>query len=366
MQIRVRLDGIPWAMAAGRALLGPVVVVGERCGWSGAVLAGMVVTALFSDIFDGVLARRWGCDTAAVRLFDSMSDTLFYLCVAIAICIGHPQVWRDNAALLAVLMGLEALRLVLEFAKYGKPASYHSYLAKAWGLVMAIAVVGVFAWPGAAVLVPLALVLGIACDAEALVMSMVLPVWRKDVKTLRAALLLRKELKGECPLTAPAVKVTAIGALALCLLAGPAFAVQPGHAVYSGGSSGLARNTAGVLDTASPTALEFGYRKADGTAGTVEMKYSQITSVEPTSEQAHRWGILPMMGIVMLMQPTERHLLTVHYSDEAGVPQIAIFEVAKRDQQVLVGLVNVRSRGCWPGSPQCKQVVENRPVLGKR
>jgi phosphatidylglycerophosphate synthase len=196
MQVRLRLDGIPWAMAAGRALLGPVVIVGERCGWSGLGLAAIVVTALVSDIFDGVLARRWGCDSAAVRLFDSMSDTVFYLCVAIAICIGHPQVWRENAGLLAVLMSLEALRLIVEFWKFGKPASYHSYLAKAWGLVMAVAVVGVFAWPGAAVLVPVALGLGIACDLEGLAMTAMLPVWHRDVKSLRAAWVLRREMVG--------------------------------------------------------------------------------------------------------------------------------------------------------------------------
>lgn len=196
MRIRVRLDRIPWGMSAGRALLGPVMIVGDRCGWNGFVLAGMVVTALVSDIFDGVLARRWGYDTAALRLFDSMSDTVFYLCVAIAICIGHPQVWRDNAGLLAALMSLEATRLVLEFWKFGKPASYHSYLAKTWGLVMAVAVVGVFAWPSARLLLPLSLALGIASDVEGLAMSLMLPVWRNDVKTLRSAWRMRQERPG--------------------------------------------------------------------------------------------------------------------------------------------------------------------------
>jgi phosphatidylglycerophosphate synthase len=197
MQIRVRLDGIPWAMAAGRALLGPVMILGERCGWSGLGLAGIVVTALLSDIFDGVLARGWGCDTAAVRLFDTMCDTVFYLCVAIAICIGRPEVWRENAGLLAALMGLEVARLVVEFWKFGKPASYHSYLAKVWGLVMAVAVVGVFAWPSAAGLVPVALTFGIACDLEGLAMTLMLPVWRKDVRGLRAAWELRNEVRAK-------------------------------------------------------------------------------------------------------------------------------------------------------------------------
>ena len=72
MRLGFRKEQIPWVMAAGRAALGPVLIVGDKCGWSGVGLAALVVTALVSDIFDGVLARKWHCDTAAVRLFDSI------------------------------------------------------------------------------------------------------------------------------------------------------------------------------------------------------------------------------------------------------------------------------------------------------
>jgi len=196
MRIGIDKENIPWAMAAGRALLGPVLIAGEKCGWNGLALAWIVVAALLSDIFDGVLARRWRCDTAGVRLLDSMADTAFYGCVAIALWIGQPQIWRANAVPLVALLALEAARFALDFAKFGKPASYHSYLAKAWGLVMAIAVVAVFASAHASPLIPAALVLGILCDLEGLVMSLVLPVWRKDVKTLNAAWVVRQEAVG--------------------------------------------------------------------------------------------------------------------------------------------------------------------------
>src|SRR5882757_11161806 len=187
MLFGLRRQHIPWALAAGRAALGPVLIAGEACGWNGITLAGMVVTALVSDIFDGVLARRWRCDTAGVRLFDSMADTVFYLCTAVALLVSQPQLWRSYGGLLVALLGLEAVRFAFDFAKFGRPASYHSYLAKLWGLVMAIAVVGVFALHRSNALVPAALVLGILCNVEGLAMSVVMPVWRKDIKTIRAA-----------------------------------------------------------------------------------------------------------------------------------------------------------------------------------
>lgn len=103
--------GIPWLMAGTRAALGPVVMMAEVAGWTGVTLAWMVVTGLLSDIFDGVLARRWKCDTAAVRLFDSMADIVFYLGCAVALWMSQPQLTRSFAAALAVVIGLEALKL---------------------------------------------------------------------------------------------------------------------------------------------------------------------------------------------------------------------------------------------------------------
>jgi phosphatidylglycerophosphate synthase len=191
MQISFRKQQIPWVMAGGRAVLGPLMVVGQVCGWNGSAMAAMIVAALLSDIFDGVLARRWNCDTAAVRLFDSMGDTVFYLGVAVALWMGHHNVLRTHAWLLGGLLSLEAARFAFDFAKFGKPASYHSYLAKTWGLVMAIAVTVAFATGRGEWLITAALSLGIACNVEGLAMSVTLRKWRRDVKTLSAALRIR-------------------------------------------------------------------------------------------------------------------------------------------------------------------------------
>ncbi|HKO13608.1 MAG TPA: CDP-alcohol phosphatidyltransferase family protein [Acidobacteriaceae bacterium] len=189
MQIR---QIIPWWMAAVRTALGPVILIGERCNWSGSGLAALVITALVSDIFDGILARRWKCDTAGLRLFDSMADTVFYLFVALALWTGPSAALRENAPLLLALLGLEATRYVVDLAKFGKPASYHSWLAKSWGLVMAVAVLAAFATSGGALLIRLSLFLGLLCNAEGLAMSFILPRWTRDVTSITAALGLRR------------------------------------------------------------------------------------------------------------------------------------------------------------------------------
>src|SRR5580700_4163805 len=137
MGIELRKQSIPWVMAAGRAALGPILIAGTACSWNGVTLAAMVVTALVSDIFDGVLARRWKCDTAGVRLFDSMADTVFYGCVLLAMWIGMPAVWTAHEKGIVALLAMEAINHGLGLAKFGKPPSYHSYLAKTFGLALA-------------------------------------------------------------------------------------------------------------------------------------------------------------------------------------------------------------------------------------
>ena len=185
---------VVWAMVWLRVVLCPVMIWGARAGWAGQWLAAIVLIALVDDIYDGILARRWGCETPRVRVADSLADTIFYLGVAAALWIREPQVLREDWILLAVLFGLEALRYVFDLWKFGKTASYHSYMAKAWGLLLAAAMVGVFAIERLVVLVPAALVWGIAVNLEGLAMSLMLPRWQNDVKTLARAWRLRQQM----------------------------------------------------------------------------------------------------------------------------------------------------------------------------
>lgn len=190
-ELRSAKERIPWLMATTRAVLGPVVILGERAKWNGITLAALIIAALLSDIFDGVLARRWRCDTAAVRLFDSIADIVFYACCAAALWTRHPSIVRSLALPIAAVVGLEALGLATAFVKFGKMPSYHSYVAKTWGLVLASALVAAFVTQHPAGWLIAALVLGALSNLEGISMSLIMPVWRQDVKTIAEAWRLR-------------------------------------------------------------------------------------------------------------------------------------------------------------------------------
>ena len=336
-----RKETIPWWMAAGRTMLGPVLILGERARWNPYAMAGMVILALLSDIFDGVLARRWRCDTAGVRLFDSLTDTFFYLCTAVALWIGQPAIWHRYGGLLGALLAVEAVKFAFDFAKFGKPASYHSYLAKSLGLVLASGVVATFALGRPTVLIPAALVLGILSNLEGLAMSIMLPKLHVDVKTLAAAWHLRDRISKA---TAIPIGLTA-GLMILLSLTTACLADPPSAAVYRGGTSALARGTSGLLDLSSPTTLVFRPKaQAKGWTGMdIVAPFANLKIVTESTVDARQLGFFPMLFEGMVRTRQKRHFITVTYTDEQGKDQVAIFEVPKNDPKILCSILRVRA-----------------------
>jgi phosphatidylglycerophosphate synthase len=177
-----------------RVVLGPMLLLAAHSAFDGRLLAGIVLIALLDDIFDGVLARRWGCDTATLRRADSSADTFFYLCVAATLWMREQHLIRASWKILVWLAAVELLRHGFDQIKFKKAASYHSYLAKAWGLVMGLAVIVVLYTGGQAWMIWISAAIGIATDVEGLTMSLILPRWQHDVKSIAAAWILRSKM----------------------------------------------------------------------------------------------------------------------------------------------------------------------------
>jgi phosphatidylglycerophosphate synthase len=190
----VSRENVPWAMVWLRVLLGPVLLLAAHSGLDGRWLAGIVLIALLDDIFDGILARRWGCETATLRCADSNADTAFYLCVAATLWMREKHLVRASWKILVLLAAVELLRHGFDQIKFKRAASYHSYLAKAWGLVMGLAVVAVLYSGGRAWMIWLSAAVGIAADTEGLAMSLILPRWQHNVKSISAAWILRQKM----------------------------------------------------------------------------------------------------------------------------------------------------------------------------
>jgi phosphatidylglycerophosphate synthase len=188
---------LPAAMVCFRAALGPGIVLISLKSRSGLLLAGCIVAALVSDVFDGVLARRWHVDTARLRVGDTIADTIFYSGVLAVIVLRYPAALRGRWLLLAALIAVEVGQHAFAFAKFGRNASYHSILAKCWGLWMAAATIGLLGFGLDNWLLDVTIAWGILCNLEGFAMTLVLPKWRHDILTLGHALRMRRTLESQ-------------------------------------------------------------------------------------------------------------------------------------------------------------------------
>jgi len=195
---------IGWHVALGltllRLVLSPVVLVMAEASVAGLAIAAVLVAGFLSDVFDGIVARRYGVATPGLRRLDSSVDTVFYLGIAYAVFRLHPAPLRALAWPIAIVLAGEALNYAVAYAVFRRTAGYHAWSAKLWGLLLFASLLSLLAI-GSAMLLPLALTAGIIAQADTLAITVVLPAWRSDVPSAWHALRIRRagvSLAPEC------------------------------------------------------------------------------------------------------------------------------------------------------------------------
>jgi phosphatidylglycerophosphate synthase len=176
-----------------RVVLAPTLVAVARYHPRGVFMVMIVWAGLLSDVYDGILARRIGVETTALRRADSVADTIFYAAAGLSAWLVAPRQLIEVRGLLIALIVLEAVRYAFDWMKFKREASYHAYSAKAWGLVLAVALTLLFGFRIGGFGLQLALIVGIVADLEGIAISVLLPGWAHDVRTVVHAWRLRQK-----------------------------------------------------------------------------------------------------------------------------------------------------------------------------
>lgn len=153
----------------------------------------MLAASFITDAIDGFLARRWQVVTEIGSRLDSIADDLTVLVAIIGMFVFEPQFVQNQMPLILFLTTMYLLQLALAFIRYGKPTSFHTYLAKVAAAMQGVFLVLLFFVPqpidglfyAAAAVTFLDLV-------EEVLLVLLLPTWKSDVKGLYW---IRKEAK---------------------------------------------------------------------------------------------------------------------------------------------------------------------------
>ncbi|CBN54596.1 MULTISPECIES: CDP-alcohol phosphatidyltransferase family protein [Kamptonema] len=188
------LKYIPLALVIFRAAIAPFLLWDAIDGKTSIWFIIGYVAGFLSDIFDGVIARRIGASDAQLRQADSWADVCFYLCVFASAWLTHRQILIAFQWPLLAVVFTQLLWWAVNLLKYGKPASYHTYSAKIWGITLFVATIAIFGFDYAGIPLWLTIISALIHTVEEIAMTLLLPEWKHDVLSIFHALRLRREL----------------------------------------------------------------------------------------------------------------------------------------------------------------------------
>lgn len=96
---------------------------------------------LFSDALDGYLARKWHLTSEFGAKLDSLGDIVTYLSTPLAIWWLWPEIIKEEAPYIVTVILLYIAPAFFSMAKFGKLASYHTWIAKGSAVLMSAGVV---------------------------------------------------------------------------------------------------------------------------------------------------------------------------------------------------------------------------------
>ncbi|RYF87534.1 MAG: CDP-alcohol phosphatidyltransferase family protein [Chitinophagaceae bacterium] len=153
------------------------------------VFKWLLPVSFLTDTVDGFLARKYKVTSAAGSRIDSIADDLTVFMAIVGIFVFQRDFIQQEKLVVLILAGFYLLQLTLAFLKYGKPTSFHTYLAKCAAVLQAVFLVLFFHLSHTPPFIfYLAASVTLLDLLEESILVILLPKWTADVKGLYWAL----------------------------------------------------------------------------------------------------------------------------------------------------------------------------------
>jgi len=101
-------------------------------------VVALMYYAIVSDIFDGIIARRFNISTENFRILDTLFDMAFYLSILAYAFAISPFTFHSNSVLIVAILCEEASMYAISLVRFRKAPSPHAILSKFWGVYLII------------------------------------------------------------------------------------------------------------------------------------------------------------------------------------------------------------------------------------
>jgi CDP-diacylglycerol--glycerol-3-phosphate 3-phosphatidyltransferase len=175
---------LPFLLTTLRLLLGPVALA---CAWNGFgrwIFLPILITGTLSDIFDGILARRLGVATPALRRYDSITDVIYYLFILGAAWHLCQPILSQNWVPLGLIILSEIVVVVVCYLRFGKYPATHSWMAKIYGLCLLAALIALLVFNAGSWTIVCLTVVALAANIEIIAIHLLMQKPPVDVKSI--------------------------------------------------------------------------------------------------------------------------------------------------------------------------------------
>jgi CDP-diacylglycerol--glycerol-3-phosphate 3-phosphatidyltransferase len=188
---------IPYLLILFRFLLAPTLIIlsflmGEDAAY---IVLILMFLGLFSDIFDGIIARKLKIDTEKMRRLDSQTDLIFWLSIALSCYLIYPALIKENwIGVLAVLI-MEAMCYAVSLIKFGKETCTHAFVSKMWALTLLATFTSLLGFAYGGWMMKTCIILGLISQLDVILIILFLPKWTHDIPSFYHAILIRKGIE---------------------------------------------------------------------------------------------------------------------------------------------------------------------------
>ncbi|KQC01692.1 CDP-alcohol phosphatidyltransferase family protein [Pedobacter sp. Hv1] len=185
---------IPYLLILFRFLLAPTIIglsflMGEEAAY---IVLVLMFLGLFSDVFDGIIARKMKIDTEKMRRLDSQTDLIFWLSIAFSCYLIYPDLIRENWIGVIAVLVMEAMCNAVSLVKFRKEACTHAFVSKMWGLTLLATFTSLLGFAYGGWMMKACIILGLISQLDVVLIILFLPKWTHDIPSFYHAILIRK------------------------------------------------------------------------------------------------------------------------------------------------------------------------------
>ena len=141
--IKLRMNAIPNMISGARIVCAIILLFLAWEGYRNAFIV-LLFVSLISDAVDGYIARRFNVSSKLGAKLDSLGDMAIYLTVPICAWWLWPQILKQEALFVFIVIAAYIIPLIAGLIKFRKIPSYHTFGAKIAAVFMSTAILFLF------------------------------------------------------------------------------------------------------------------------------------------------------------------------------------------------------------------------------